>query len=79
MSSLTKTLCHSSNTLIPFPNIRRIIGPRLLNTEYPSLLTLLVAYESHSYSEGYSIVLADSLRIKRPNKLSKRVIYRYNC
>jgi hypothetical protein len=79
MSSLTKTLCHSSDTPIPFPDIRRIIGPCLLDTEYPSLLTLLAAYESHSYSEGYSVVLADSLRMKRPNKLSKRVIYRCDC
>jgi hypothetical protein len=79
MSSLTKTLCYSSNTPIPFPDIRKTISPRLLNTEYPSLPTLLAAYESYSYSKGYSIVLADSLRIKRPNKLSKRVIYRCNC
>ena len=76
MSSLTKTLCYSSDTLIPFPDIRRIIGPRLLDTEYPSLLTLLAAYESYSYSEGYGVVLADSLGMKRPNKLGKRVVYR---
>jgi hypothetical protein len=75
MSSSTKTLYYSSNTPIPFPNIRKIIGPRLLNTKYPSLPTLLAIYKSHSYSEGYSVILADSLRIKRPNKLSKRVVY----
>jgi hypothetical protein len=78
MSSLTKTLCYFSNTLIPFPNICKTIGPRLLNTEYPSLLTLLAAYESYSYSEGYSVILADSLEIKRPNKLGRRVVYRCN-
>jgi hypothetical protein len=76
MSSSTKTPCHSSDTPIPFPDIRRTIGPRLLNTEYPSLLTLLAAYKSHSYSEGYGVVLVDSLRMKRPNKLGRRVVYR---
>jgi hypothetical protein len=61
MSSLIKTRRYSSDMLILFPNICRIIGPCFPNTKYPSLLTLLIAYKSYSYSKGYSVILANSL------------------
>jgi hypothetical protein len=67
MSSLTKTLYNLFNILIPFLEIRKTISLCLFNTKYSFLLTFLVVYKSYFYSKGYSIILANSLRLKRFN------------
>ena len=76
MSSSTENLRHPSNIPIPFPTIRRTIGPRLKDAEYDSQAALFAAYESYSYDKGYSVVLADSKGLKKPNKVRRRVVYR---
>jgi hypothetical protein len=76
MSSSTENLYYSSNAPIPFLIIRRTIGPRFKDTEYDSQAALFAAYESYLYDKGYSVVLADSKGLKRPNKIGRRVVYR---
>ena len=66
----------SSNTPIPFPTDRIIIGEPLPDTTYTTDEELAQAYISYSYNLGYSVVLADSQGMKRPNKLGRRKVYR---
>jgi hypothetical protein len=78
MFSLTEKPRYSSDSPIPFPDIYRTIGPRLPDAEYLLLPSLLAVYESYLYRKGYSVMLADSRDMKKPNKLGRRTIYQYD-